>query len=276
MSPTDSIQRLLVHLEIRFFLKVLSRSFSIDLSAPEENGVRKQKALLLQALQSQNKELVTDLTQVVDKALLLCDGPGKDAMEAVRRESLPEPEREHFLSLRNQYYRSLWLYDYDERLFLDALSKRELKILRRSGRTCAGYEQSVNLSVNDSAASVQALRFTLSKALACPADSIATEILPRLAEDDPSRTDHYEVRLHYNLAPESIERVENNTLVVSDILLAASAFVTYEPDNGALYVMSDDPLLWLPIAEAVSEHLMGIPLSQKTLDVMTYDFSTLR
>ncbi|MCW7553001.1 hypothetical protein NX722_10180 [Endozoicomonas gorgoniicola] len=276
MISTDPLKRLLVHVDLPFFLDVLARSFSINLPVPEEKGIRKQKAAVLGALQNQDNEDVTALIQVVERVLLLCDGPGKDAMEAVRRESLPEPEKKHFQSLRNQYYRSLWLYEYDgQRLFLDALDKRDLKILRRSGRTCAGYEQPLNMPVTDSDSNIQALRSALSKALQCPADAIATEVLTRFAEDDSSRIDHYEVRVHYNLAPESIERVENNALVVSDILLAARAFVTYEPDNGALYVMSDDPSLWLPIAEAVSENLLGVPLSKKRLEVVTYNYQVL-
>ncbi|WP_419835339.1 hypothetical protein [Endozoicomonas atrinae] len=274
MPHIESLEAVLRRVNPDFFQAMMSSAFSIDLRVPSATGVRKQRKSLLNALIHYYDDRLPELNPVFEKILLLCDSSGQDALEAIRTESLPEDLKETFRTLSNQYHRSLWLYDYDQRLFAEALDKRQLRVLRRSSRSCAGFELPRGLSIDDKG-QVKSFRAAMAEVLMCPIDAVAAEVIPRFEDEACVQLDHYEVRLHYNLPPESAGRVEQNQLIPCDILLATSAFMTYEPDNGALYVMSEDTRLWHPAGKAVAECLLNVVFTARPLDVITYDYQKL-
>ncbi|WP_067521666.1 hypothetical protein [Endozoicomonas ascidiicola] len=274
MPNVEFTDQLLRRLDPAFFQQILSNSFALELRIPEVSGVRKQRQALLNMLLFEHPDRIKELNQVFEKVCLLCDSSGQDALEVVRRELLPDAAKDDFLSLPNQFYRSLWLYKYDQRLFAEALDKRQLRILRRNSRHCAGFETPRDIVIAEDH-ELLSFRRTMAKVLICPLDSIAAELFPRYDIDAPEQLDHYEIRLHYNLPPESAGRVEQQQLIPCDILLATSAFITYEPDNGALYVMAEDSQLWQQAAKAAVECVLGIEFTAQPLDVITYDYQKL-
>jgi hypothetical protein len=113
--------------------------------------------------------------------------------------------------------------------------------------------------------------------LNCKLDAVAIQIFTRLRPDTDSGEDVtlYQISIHHNRLPESIDCVEASELVTRDVIRAESTFITYEPSNGHLEVLSKNSGGREALARLVADAFLQSPITGEKIPLKQYDYQSL-
>jgi len=278
MKDAQNLAKLLGHLPPKVFRAFMIEEFSATLpELQEKDGKRKQRAEMAQAINTLPIPSRQKMEEIAEKIVLLCDAPGQDAMDGVQDEIFDDKGRETFDKLSNQYERSLWLYRNEQELFQRALDWRQADYLHQSQIYYDGFVAPKNLTVLDDVDTVRNFHYKLAAHRGCDVKDIAVQVFRRLRPNTDNGDDValYQISIHYNRPPESVERVKDSSVVPQEIVRAESSFVTYEPDNGSLEVLSRGKQGREDLAKLVADTLLQSPITGEKVPIKQYDYQSL-
>jgi len=278
MQDAENLTKLLTHLDPAAFRQVMIEEFGSEL--PETNSKDSKKAqreVLQAAMEALPFAIRQHMEEFAEKIIMLTDGPGQDVVDGFRDGIFDEGDRKTFDALRNQYERSVWLSQHAEELFKEALDARQADVFRQSSTCYSGYIGPKNHSVADDATTQSAFHDIVAEQLDCPRDDVAIQIFKRIRPDTKTGEDValYQVSIHHNRPPETVDCVQKSELVSQEIIRAVSAHITYEPANGHLEVLSRDPVGRETLACLFADHLLQSPISGEKIPIKQYDYQCL-
>jgi hypothetical protein len=278
MKDAENLVKLLVRAEPEYFKSVLGTQFGTDLPdidpAEGKRSVRDSFAQVLSFIPFQHRR---ELDEWAERINLLADAPGQDAVQAIRQDRLDESRHEAFDIVGNQFDRSLWLFSNEPRFFQEALDIRLATVFRQSATCYSGYLGPKSLTLKDDTESLNSFHASLAKQFNCPPDQVSVEVFRRVHPDSETGDDVslYQVNIHHNLAPEVVDCVKHNRLDSTQITRAVCAFVTYEPSNGTIEVLSKDKGAREELARNVADLLLESPISGERIPLKQYHFQCL-
>ncbi len=278
MKDAQNLAKLLGHLPPKVFRAFVREEFNTALpELDEDDGKRKQRAQLTEALNALPIPDRQRMEEVAEKIVLLCDAPGQDAMDGIQEDIFDDEDREAFDKLANQYERSLWLYRNEPDLFHRALDWRQADYLHQSQTCYDGFVAPKDLTVLEDADAVADFHRKLAAHRGCDVKDIAVQVFRRLRPntDDSDDIALYQISIHSNRPPESVERVKDSSVVPQEIVRAESSFVTYEPDNGNLEVLSRGKQGREDLAKLVADTLLQSPITGEKVPIKQYDYQSL-
>lgn len=239
MKDAAHLTKLLRHADPAFFRSVLTTQYEVEL--PKINStlgkqlIRKSFAEAMTFLSFSRRR---ELDEWAERINLLADTAGREAVESVRLGDLSDEQREAYGQLNNQYDRSLWLSAYAEDIFRETIDARDANVLRQSTLCYSGFEGPARLALKEDKASLSFFHHKVAEWLACPREDIAIEVFKRFSPDSETDEDValYQVSIHYNLAPETVECVKKSQLDSAEVTRAVSNYITYEPSSGQINV----------------------------------------
>ena len=278
MKDAQNLAKLLGHLPPKVFRTFVHEEFNTSLpELNEKDGKRKQRAKMAEALDALPVPNRQRMEEVAEKIVLLCDAPGQDAMDGVQEDIFADEDRDTFDKLANQYERSLWLYRNEPDLFHRALDWRQADYLHQSQTCYDGFVAPKDLTVLEDADAVADFHRKLAAHRGCDVKDIAVQVFRRLRPntDDGDDIALYQISIHSNRPPESVERVKDSSVVPQEIVRAESSFVTYEPDNGNLEVLSRGKQGREDLAKLVADTLLQSPITGEKVPIKQYDYQSL-
>lgn len=278
MHDCENLNKLLIHLPFKTFRAFIHQHCDLDLAALEhEKSKRNQREKTKTAFATLPIQDRQNIEDSAEKIVLLADGAGQDVLDALRFNLFTDAERQTVEALPNQYQRALWFYDNEPALFKEALDARQADMYRQSQACYSGFKVPSDLTVLDSAEAVAQFHEKVAQQLNCSVDAVAIQLFTRFRPDSETGQDVtlYQVSIHHNRLPESIDCVESSELVTHDVIQAESAFITYEPSNGHLEVLSKNTEARETLACLVADTLLQSPISGEKIPVKQYDYQSL-
>ena len=217
------------------------------------------------------------IEQVAEGIMMLSDAQGRDALANLCTRTLSVEKREIIATLSNQCLRAIWFYENEPQLFVEAVNVRQADSYRQNQRSFSGFVAPPNLEIHKDEVALNAFHTAVAKKLGCAVSDVAIQLFCRLRAKAKSHEDTvlHQVSIHYNLSPESIDRVQESELVAHDIIRAASTHITYEPETGHLEVLSKERSDRAPMACLVAETLLATPFEGKAVPLKRYDYQSL-
>ncbi|BCO30078.1 hypothetical protein TspCOW1_01810 [Thiohalobacter sp. COW1] len=279
MNDAENLSKMLNHVQPDYFRKFIAEHFQVELQEIDpKKGKREIRAGFADTLSSLPVAERQKMEELAEKIVLLTDGPGQDAVDSVRYEHFTEAaQQEAFEKLGNQYDRSLWLFGEDLRLFNEAIDARSAAVFRQSASCYSGFIGPKDLVLREDTASVDTFHEKVAEQFKCPKDQVAVQVFRRLHPDSQTGDDValYQVSIHYNLAPEAVECVKDSQLDSQQVTRAVSSFITYEPDNGNLEVLSKDGNGREALARLAADHLLRSSITGERIPLKRYDYQCL-
>ena len=278
MNDAENLSKLLSHAQPKEFRVFMAEDFQVELPEVEpKKGKRETRAGFAEVLSSLSVADRQKMEEVAEKIVLLTDGPGQDAVDSVRHKHFTEAQQEAFDKFRNQYDRSLWLFRDDPHLFNEAINARFADVFRQSASCYSGFVGPKNLALKDAPSSVDVFHDKVAEQFKCSKDQVAVQVFRRLHPDSKTGDDVtlYQVSIHYNLAPEAVECVKDSQLDSQQVTRAVSSFITYEPKNGNLEVLSKDSNGREALARLAADHLLMSPITGERVPLKRYDYQCL-
>ena len=279
MQDSEHLSKLINHVEPMFFETFMSDYFGISLfqilRSNTKRGLRESYISQLSELKAKDR---IDIEKLAERVLSLTDGPGQDAIDSLRCECLSFEERRELDKLANQYERSLWLYANARQYFDEAFNIRLADIFRQSSTCYSGYIGPVGLFITLAQEDMASFHKAAAELYECEEDQVAVEVFKRyhlIDEEDEEKVALYQVCVHYNLAPQSVEWVNDAQLDSQQVTKAQSSFVTYEPENGHIEVMSKNKSDRESLAQLAATHLMPLEGNCEPVSVKRYDYQCL-
>lgn len=278
MNDAEHLSRLLTNLPPLVFHDFLDKTFNLTLTTPDKKqGLREQRAAMAAELSGLPVASRRKLEDVAERIMMLCDGPGKDAVEVLSRSIVGVKRKAEFDACRSQYERALWLHSNALPLFDDAINARQADMFRQSLTCYSGFVAPKKLKVLDDEAAQQAFRDAVARHFFCSVDKVAVQIFKRLRPDSLTGDEValYQISVHHNRPPEMVDTVKDSQLVSSQVVRATSTHITYEPAEGHLEVLSKDTAGRATLARIAADTLLQSPISGETIPLKQYDFQSL-
>lgn len=278
MNDAENLSKLLTHLPPAVFRDFVISEF--HLSMPEldpKQGKREQRAAMATELSSLSVASRRKLEEVAERIMLLCDGPGQDAVEVLSLSIVGAKAKAEFAACPSQYERALWLHVKAGMLFDEALNARQADVFRQSLTCYSGFMAPKDLIVLDDEVAQQAFREAVAAHFFCSVDTVAVQVFKRLRPDTLTGddVDLYQISVHHNRPPEMVDLVEDSQLVSAPVIRATSSHITYEPTEGHLEVLSKDTAGRTSLALIAADTLLKSPISGDTIPLKQYDFQSL-
>ncbi|QXP89587.1 hypothetical protein [Methylococcus capsulatus] len=278
MNDAENLAKLLTHLHPDLFRAFIDDEFGIDLPPPEDQErKRKQRERITKALAMLAVPTSQKIEEVAEKIVLLTDGPGQDVVEGFREGIFDEADRKAFDALKDQYERALWLYRHAPTVFKEALDARQADVFRQSTACYSGFMAPANLAVATDAESRQAFLGAVAEHLGCLPTEVAIQIFLRLRPDTESgeEVDLYQISIHCNRPPETIDCVQSSELIAQHIIRSEPSHITYEPANGHLEVLSRHGSDREALALIAAQSLLQSPITGERIPIKQYDYQSL-
>lgn len=279
MNDLENLNKLLTHLPYHQFRAFIHQNFDLSLeNLEEEKSVRAQRQKTRTALVALPIDKRLLMEDVAEKIVLLSDGPGQDVLDGFRQCLFTEAERAEVEALSNQYQRAIWFYENAPDSFKEALDARQADVFRQSQACYSGYKVPSDLKVLlDDDVAMTAFHEQIAADLNCKLDAVAIQIFTRLRPDANTGEEVtlYQISIHNNRLPESIDCVEASELVTRDVIRAESSFITYEPSNGHLEVLSRNSSGREALARLVADAFLQSPITGEKIPLKQYDYQSL-
>lgn len=289
MADTENLGKLIRHLDPAHFEAFMMDYFGLPLfqMIPGKTSriVRESYLEQIAALSFDERQ---EMEQLAERILLLTDDPGQDAIKCMMLECLDFEQRRGLEKQANQYERSLWLYTHAPSYFEKALNIRLADLCRQSRTWCSGYVGPKDLAISMDETIRHEFHQAISNLLQCTPDQVVIDVFERYQYRQESRlfTDNaetssskkvmrFQINIHYNLSPQSIEWVKNTRLDTYQATKAASSFVTYDPENGQLEVMSKNKGIRHDMANLVAQYLMQADGNCEPVTIRQYNYQFL-
>jgi hypothetical protein len=265
-----SLSKLLSHLNpVRFSAWVFAVSGE---SPPAEVplAVRAARTALRIWLASLTDSTLDLLDQYAERIVLLTDRIGVDVLAGLRCQ-LSETLRAEFEVQADQYQRALWLSENDPACFAQALEARDAEALRAKVRCWTGFLAPTGLTALQDADSRSRLSSAMASLLELTTDQIAVQVFLR----HRSNQRLIQVSVHYNRPAELVDQVSQGELTHTTLVRALAAYVTYEPDTGALEVLSPSSDHRESIARSVANALLQCSFDAEAIPLRHFDYQKL-
>lgn len=278
MNDSEHLYKLLTNLPPNVFRDFVMAEFSVVL---DELDGKRNKTEQRKDIEIQLSALAVGARQKMeenaDRITQLCDGPGQDVVKGIGDQIGGLVNREAFNKITNQYERALWIFSNDQRLFKVALDARQADIFRQSVNCYSGFMSNKSLVVKDDEVSKAAFHASVALKLGCPGADVVVQIFKRLRADAESGADVslYQISIHHNQPPETVEYVQDSALVPQEVIRAICAHITYEPANGHLEVLSRESDAHEGLARIVADELLKHPITGERIPLKAYDYQCL-
>ena len=281
MNDAENLSKLLNHVQPESFRGLMAEQFGIDLPKIDpKKGKREIRSDYFEVLSCL---AVTDrqtMEELAEKMVLLTDGSGQDAVDSVKYEHFSEEQLHTFKTLNNQYDRSVWLYKEDTHLFEEALNARLADVFRQSKSCYSGFIGPQSLVLNDDLSAIDGFHEKIADQCQCSKDQVAIQVFKRLHSNSQAKETRegvalYQVSIHYNLSPEVVECVKDSQLDSQQVTRSASSFITYEPDNGNIEVLSKERVGREALARLVADHLLQSAITGESIPIKRYEYQHL-
>ena len=278
MKDAQNLARLLNRLPPEVFRTFMLEEFNAAMpELQEKDGKRKQRVHMEAVLETLPVSERQKMEEASEKIVLLCDAPGQDAMDGIRGNIVNAKARDTFDQLPSQYERSLWLYRNEHALFLRALDWRQADYLHQNQTCYDGFVAPKSLTVLDDEAAIRDFHEKLAAHFNCDVKDIAVQVFRRLrpnAEDGDDVALH-QISIHHNRPPEVVDRVKDSNVIPQEIVRSESSYVTYEPDNGNLEVLSRGRQGRDELARLVADTLLQSPINGEKVPIKQYNYQSL-
>jgi len=256
----------------------LTRHFEIELpELDSKQNLTQQRRQLCDALEALSIKARQHIEQAAEGIMLLSDAAGQDALASLCTKHLTDESKSTISAITSPCLRSLWFYENAHRLFVDALNARQADIYRQSQTCYSGFVAPPNLEIHKDPDALAEFHRNIAKHLECAEKDVAIQLFCRLRTDAKSHDDTvlYQISIHYNLSPESIDCVQESELIAHDIIRAAATHVTYEPESGHLDVLSKERSEREALAGIVADTLLGAPFDGSKIPLKQYSYQCL-
>ena len=278
MIDSEHLAKLLSHLRPDSFRRFLQDEFGYTLAPVEPGlGLRAQRRTLAMELASLPLAQRRRFEAVAEDITLLANAAGQEVMEGICADALSAAEQQDFSAQPNQYERALWLSLHQPTLFLDALDARQADLFRQSIRCYSGFIAPTGLTLVDTPAAWAHFRLQVAALLRCEPDALAVQSFRRLRPSATSGEDVaiYQISLQHNRPPELVDYVEDCELLTRDLIRAQPTYITYEPSNGHLEVLSKQTADREALALRVAEDLLQSHFDGARIPLKHYDYQSL-
>lgn len=278
MNDAENLSKLLSHLPPAVFRDFMAGEFGLAIPAPApKQGKRDQRVAMDGFLSALGVGQRQKIEEVAEHIVLLSDGAGQDVIDGFREDIFDDKDRKAFAAIHNQYERPLWLYTNAQPIFDDALNARQADVFRQSPSCYSGFLAPKALTVLEDAASKASFHQKVAQQLACATDAVAIQIFKRLRPDADSGedVDLYQISVHHNRPPEIVDCVQASELVPQEVIRAVSSYITYEPANGHLEVLSSDTDGREALARIVADSLLQSPITGEKIPIKQYTYQSL-
>jgi hypothetical protein len=278
MIDSENLSKLLGHLPPAKFRDLVTGEFGMLMPVLDpKQGKREQRAAMAAALSAIPVASRQKMEDLAERIVLLADGPGQDVIEGLADDIAGDDGKKEFGEIRNQFERALWLHIHEPKIFKEALDARQADVFRQSESCYSGFVAPLHLAVKVDAASRTDFHQRVAKHLGCAIEAVAIQVFKRLRPDTDTgeEVDLYQISVHHNRPPETIDCVQDSELVPQEVVRADSTHATYEPANGHLEVLSRDTGGREVLAAIVAECLLHSPLGTEKIVVKQYDYQSL-
>lgn len=281
MNELENLNKLWIHVPVELLATFISQITGLDLDwadvkTEKTKKAQRQKAQVILATLAFDVRL--ELEEWAEKIVLLSDGPGQDVLEGFYPALFTDAERYEVKALANPYWRALWFYEKAQDMFKEALDAREADVFRQSQSCYSGYQVPCHLAVlqGDDGA-MQSFRDQVATHFTCQPDAVAIDLFTRLRPDTDTGEDGvlYQISIHHNRLPESMDYVEACERVTRDVIRADTSFITYEPGNGYLEVLSRHSSGREVLARLVADVLLKSPVTGDKIPLKQYHYQHL-
>lgn len=274
MNDAENLAKLLGRADPTLFRQTLQIHFEIPLpKVSARQGKREIRDKFREALTNLPVVDRRKLDDWAERINLLTDIVGKEAVEAVRHESLDVEQRALFDAVGNEYDRSLWLYSQVPIYFREAQDIRQVKWLRQRKRCHSGFVSPKGLTPKASDQHLDSLHQEMAAFLDRSIDQVAIEMFER--SDPEGAVKLYQVCIHHNRAPEVVEYVRDSKVEVEPITRSESIYVTYEPETGRIHVLSKYSVDRGRLAKVVANKLFQTEISGDTIPIKQFTYQHL-
>lgn len=251
-----------------------------SVSIPEldtKQNLTQQRAAISSVLTALSIAERQQLEQTAESIIMLSDASGRDALANICTKNISADNKAVLDAISNQCLRALWFFENEHTLFLEALSVRQADSFRQSRACYSGFVAPKNLEIHKDEKSLDAFHSAVAERLECAKQDVAIQLFCRLRADAKSHDDTvlYQVSIHHNLSPETIECVQDSEVVANDIIRAISTHVIYEPNTGHLEVLSKKHEDRSPIASIFADSLLATPFKGQSIPIKQYDYQSL-
>lgn len=251
-------------------------SVSIPVLDTKQNLTQQRAAIssVLTALSIAERQ---QIEQIAESIIMLSDALGRDALANVCTKNISADNKATLDAISNQCLRALWFFENEHTLFLEALSVRQADSFRQSRACYSGFVAPPNLEIHKDEKALDDFHSAVAERLECAKQDVAIQLFCRLRADAKSHDDTvlYQVSIHHNLLPETIECVQDSEVVANDIIRAISTHVTYEPNTGHLEVLSKKHEDRAPIASLFAGTILATPFEGQSIPIKQYDYQSL-
>ena len=278
MIDSENLSKLLGHLPPAKFRDLITTEFGMLLPVLEpKQGKREQRAAMAAALSAIPVASRQKMEDLAERIALLADGAGQDVIEGLADDIAGDDGKMEFGEIRNQFERALWLHIHEPKIFKEALDARQADVFRQSESCYSGFVAPLHLAVKVDAASRADFHQRVAKHLGCAVEAVAIQIFKRLRPDTDTgeEVDLYQISMHHNRPPETVDRVQDSELVPQEVVRTKSIHATYEPANGHLEVLSRGTDGREVLAAIVGECLLHSPIAGEKMEIKQYDYQSL-
>ena len=225
MIDSENLSKLLGHLPPPQFRDLVTVEFGVAMPELDpRQGKREQRstmAAVLSAIPISARQKMEDLAE---RIVLLVDGPGQDVIAGLADDIAGEAGKEAFAAIRNQFERALWLHIHEPKIFKEAIDARQADIFRQSEACYSGFVAPLHLAVKTDPASRADFHQRVASHLGCAVVAVAIQIFKRLRPDTATgeEVDLYQISVHHNRPPETIDCVQDSELVPQEVVRADS------------------------------------------------------
>ncbi len=242
----------------------------------EKEPKRSVRAKYLESLRFLSKKERYKLDDWAERINFLTGPQGADILDALR-DKLNKDQLASYEFVGNQYDRSLWLFKNAPLIFMEAIDIKLADDFRQSMRCYSGFVGPIGLQVETDSLSSSAFHEAVAHLLKCQNEQVAVDVFrrPQIEDDVGEETSAYQVSIHHNKAPESIDFVKDSKLENALVTSAASTFVTYDPVTGNIDVLSKKNENRETVALLFAEHLLRSPIQCEKIPIKFYDYQFL-
>jgi hypothetical protein len=274
---SENLAKLLGHLAPATFWRFMRAHLDGDLPSLEPSqSVRAQRQELGQIVTGQALAQRQRLEEQAEHIVLLTDIAGQKVLCGFRS-ALAAPQRLVFDAQPNQHERACWLHHEAPALFHAALNARLADVLRQSAVCYAGFVVGKGMAVPTHAQAQRQFQEALAQHLGLAVQEVAVEIFTRLQPQaqHASEVALYQICIHHNCPAVLMDHVECGVLVSARVVQCVTTYVTYEPAQGYLEVLSKNSAGRDALACLVAHHLLLAPAGKVRLGVKQYNYQSL-
>lgn len=277
MKDAENLSKLVRNLRPQVCKSWIETEFGVLLPEVAEDARKTEvRAVFTTALEALTSQQRASIESVAEDICLLCDAAGIDALDACTWED-DEAGLAAFQAQESQFARSLWLYRNKPSYFKEALAARKADQFRQSAACFSGFAAPENLKFHETQQALDAFRAVLAKQFGRKIEDVAVEFFERHRPEMQGGAGAllYQVCIHYNALPEAAVVVKDSAVAQQQIVRAHLAYITYEPNNGHLEVLSKDKEGREALALAFAQNLLQTQFDGQKIPIKQYDYERL-